>query len=232
MTVFSAVFGNPALRSSQILRRDLRGAMLLSLPLVVGRTATGQPFAMRDACPHRGMPFSDGSFDGDLLECCYHGWKFEPISGQCREIPSLLPDSKVKPKNLCQGVSRGRARRLPVGLHSQPGCSGRADAPAPRLPVFSEALQTYPPLRRSAPANVDSRYYRIDGPRPRALCAPGVVVAHRRSIGKRKRLSTRSPMVSAFVPTRPLQQRPLQTAGHLRQAHHPRKLNSCSPTCA
>src|SRR5581483_1514151 len=56
----------------------------------------GHAFAMRDACPHRGMPLSCGWFDGQHLECSYHGWKFDPQTGQCREIPSLTSDSKLK----------------------------------------------------------------------------------------------------------------------------------------
>ena len=44
---------------------------------------------MRDLCPHRGIPLSAGWFDGETVQCKYHGWKFEPCSGQCTEIPSL-----------------------------------------------------------------------------------------------------------------------------------------------
>ena len=44
---------------------------------------------MRDLCPHRGIPLSAGWFDGETVQCKYHGWRFEPCTGQCREIPSL-----------------------------------------------------------------------------------------------------------------------------------------------
>jgi phenylpropionate dioxygenase-like ring-hydroxylating dioxygenase large terminal subunit len=67
------------------------------VPLVLGRDSGGRPFALRDSCPHRGIPLSYGRLDsGGLLECCYHGWRFEPVSGQCKEIPSLTSDSKLK----------------------------------------------------------------------------------------------------------------------------------------
>src|SRR5690349_24558194 len=49
-------FWYPALRSSQIRGRNLATAMLLEVPLVLGRTSDGRAFAMRDACPHRGIP--------------------------------------------------------------------------------------------------------------------------------------------------------------------------------
>jgi phenylpropionate dioxygenase-like ring-hydroxylating dioxygenase large terminal subunit len=90
-------FWYPALRSAQIQGRNLEQALLLGVPLVLGRDSGGRPFALRDSCPHRGIPLSYGRLDsGGLLECCYHGWRFEPTSGQCKEIPSLTSDSKLK----------------------------------------------------------------------------------------------------------------------------------------
>ena len=53
-----------ALPSNQLNRGELRPIMLLEQPLVVGRDRDGKAFAMRDACPHRGMPLSYGQFDG------------------------------------------------------------------------------------------------------------------------------------------------------------------------
>jgi phenylpropionate dioxygenase-like ring-hydroxylating dioxygenase large terminal subunit len=63
--------------------------MLLDIPLVLGRRSDGRVFAMRDSCPHRGIPLSYGWFDGEHVTCRYHGWEFEPCSGQCALIPSL-----------------------------------------------------------------------------------------------------------------------------------------------
>src|SRR5215472_8998933 len=70
--------------------------MLLEIPLVLGRDSQGRPFALHDACPHRGMPLSCGRFDGEHVECSYHGWRFEAHSGQCTAIPSLVPDQNFK----------------------------------------------------------------------------------------------------------------------------------------
>src|SRR5262249_36987953 len=62
-------------------RRLKRGAVLakvmLGEPLLIGRDRSGVPFALRDICPHRGMPLSAGRFDGQEIECCYHGWRFD-----------------------------------------------------------------------------------------------------------------------------------------------------------
>src|SRR5437016_2476891 len=89
-------FWYPALRSDRVRGQKLGTAVLLGIPLVLGRKLTGEPFAMRDSCPHRGIPLSFGDFDGERLQCSYHGWCFEPRSGQCQEIPSLTSQDKLK----------------------------------------------------------------------------------------------------------------------------------------
>src|SRR5579859_6448025 len=57
-------FWYPATRSVAIRGNALATAMLLEVPLVLGRTTEGKAFAMRDSCPHRGIPLSHGRFDG------------------------------------------------------------------------------------------------------------------------------------------------------------------------
>jgi phenylpropionate dioxygenase-like ring-hydroxylating dioxygenase large terminal subunit len=89
-------FWYPALRSDQLIGRNLKRAMLLEVPLVIGRDAAGKAFALRDVCPHRAFPLSFGRFDGASVECAYHGWQFDAHTGQCRHIPSLMPDSKLR----------------------------------------------------------------------------------------------------------------------------------------
>src|SRR5438045_7448670 len=85
-----------ALPSNWVKRGQLHKAMLLEIPLVIGRDSKGRAFALRDACPHRGMPLSCGRFDGEQVECSYHGWRFEAQSGQCQLIPSLTADQNLK----------------------------------------------------------------------------------------------------------------------------------------
>ena len=96
-------FWYPALRSSQITGQKLVTAMLLEVPLVLGRTSDGKAFAMRDSCPHRGIPLSYGHFDGKEVECSYHGWKFDACSGRCTEIPSLSSQDKLKVERIFAG---------------------------------------------------------------------------------------------------------------------------------
>ena len=85
----------PALRTARLKRGKLATAMLLDIPLVLGRRSDGRVFAMRDNCPHRGIPLSYGWFDGERVTCRYHGWEFEPCSGQCALIPSLTGQDRL-----------------------------------------------------------------------------------------------------------------------------------------
>ena len=70
---------------------------LLNEPMLLGRRPDHSVFAVAEICPHRGMPLRHGSFDGDNLRCCYHGWVFRSTDGCCTEIPSLAPDEAQDP---------------------------------------------------------------------------------------------------------------------------------------
>jgi len=93
--------------SRDVRRGQLVHTLLLGEPLVLGRTKTGEAFALRDICPHRGIPLSKGRICKDgTVECAYHGWRFRP-DGACAEIPSLLGGEDVEP-------SRIRVRSYPL----------------------------------------------------------------------------------------------------------------------
>jgi phenylpropionate dioxygenase-like ring-hydroxylating dioxygenase large terminal subunit len=151
-----------ALPSGQVSRNRLHKAMLLETPLVIGRDLQGKPFALRDACPHRGMPLSCGWFDGENLECSYHGWKFDAHTGQCRAIPSLTSDQTLKVDRIYAGsypcaendgyVWVFVPEPPPVGAGftktAEPSCS------APRVPTF-EGKYKIAHLTAELPCSVD-----------------------------------------------------------------------------
>jgi phenylpropionate dioxygenase-like ring-hydroxylating dioxygenase large terminal subunit len=153
-------FWYPALRSTEVRGNQLKTAMLLEVPLVLGRNSEGKAFAMRDSCPHRGIPLSYGRFDGKNLECSYHGWKFEACSGQCVEIPSLTRQDKLKVERIFAGhypceerdgyfwvymnsgarvaAPRSGDRAEEGGASPSPTAAGLGIAAAPKLATFSE----------------------------------------------------------------------------------------------
>src|SRR5258708_13571254 len=92
-----------ALPSDRVHRNQLHQAMVLEIPLVIGRDRVGHAFALRDACPHRGMPLHCGKFDGKNVGCSYHGWTFDAHDGQCQLIPSLTAEQNLKVDRIYAG---------------------------------------------------------------------------------------------------------------------------------
>lgn len=164
-------FWYPALESREVRGRELTPVMLLGMPLVVGRDDKGRAFALGDNCPHRGMPLSAGRFDGETVECCYHGWRFHGVTGQCREIPSLTSRDKLKVDRIfassfpCEEQDgyfwvyvpekRGGAY-LPLQPGTETGSQSRREGvePCPQLPVGSGAYRITR-LAAELPCHVD-----------------------------------------------------------------------------
>ncbi|MFB6177144.1 MAG: thiamine pyrophosphate-binding protein, partial [Halobaculum sp.] len=42
----------------------------------------GQYAAIDNSCPHQGGPLGEGSIENGLLRCPWHGWDFDPLTGQ------------------------------------------------------------------------------------------------------------------------------------------------------
>ena len=133
-------FWYPAMRSDEIYEKHLATAMLLEVPLVIGRTSEGKAFAMRDACPHRGIPLTHGHFDGESLQCSYHGWEFDACSGQCVLIPSLTSHDKLKVERIAATHYPCEERDGFVWVYiNAAGTRLPEQVPAaPELPKFSE----------------------------------------------------------------------------------------------
>lgn len=136
-------FWYPAVPSESLSQGTMKGLQMAGLPIVLCRDRQGKLAAMRDICPHRGMPLSFGRFDGERVECPYHGWQFD-MKGRCCRIPALpegasLQTEKVGiasyPVEEADGMiwiylpdERGTAIPLP---------------PVPRMPLPTEPKQTF-----------------------------------------------------------------------------------------
>jgi nitrite reductase (NADH) small subunit len=53
-----------------------------TMTIAVFRTADDQVFAVKDACPHKGGPLSQGIVHGTSVTCPLHNWKIDLASGQ------------------------------------------------------------------------------------------------------------------------------------------------------
>ncbi|HEX3431515.1 MAG TPA: aromatic ring-hydroxylating dioxygenase subunit alpha [Rhizomicrobium sp.] len=96
-----------AAQASDVRAGRMSRCMLLGEPVLLGRTRDGEAFALRDICPHRGVPLSAGAICADrTVECAYHGWRFA-VDGTCRAIPSLVEGQELDP-------SRIRLRSYPL----------------------------------------------------------------------------------------------------------------------
>ena len=120
-----------------------RGRMLarqmLGEPVLLGRDRVGRVFALRDICPHRGMPLSEGRFDGGEIECCYHGWRFA-THGACTTIPSLVEAQDLDLRSV--GVLAYPAREVQGNIWVFLGDDPET---APEIPLLEGVLESEGP---------------------------------------------------------------------------------------
>ena len=60
---------------ARVLRTD-------TVDIAIFRTATDQVFALKDSCPHKGGPLSQGIVHGGTVTCPLHNWKIDLASGK------------------------------------------------------------------------------------------------------------------------------------------------------
>ncbi|HTV07649.1 MAG TPA: Rieske 2Fe-2S domain-containing protein [Candidatus Aquilonibacter sp.] len=149
----------PALRTDTL--DEPQTTTLLNIPLLIGRKHDGSLFALRDLCPHRGIPLSAGWFDGETVQCKYHGWRFEPCSGRCQEIPSLTSHDTLEPTKIFANAFPVAERDGYAWVYIPTPGAGRitredeASLPSvPELPNFSKRFRTAH-LSADLPCNVD-----------------------------------------------------------------------------
>lgn len=64
-----------------------RGARVLTIGdevIALFRTSDDRVFALRDRCPHRGGPLSQGIVHGSCVTCPLHDWVIDLTSGEAR----------------------------------------------------------------------------------------------------------------------------------------------------
>jgi nitrite reductase [NAD(P)H] small subunit len=79
-------------------------------PVAVFRTADDRVFALKDRCPHKGGPLSQGIVHGGHVTCPLHGWIISLADGS-----AAAPDVGCTPK-IAVRLEHGR-----IQLHLQSG---------------------------------------------------------------------------------------------------------------
>ena len=158
------IFGEwyPAVRSEGLRPKGTVVTTLLGIPMLVGRKSGGALFALRDLCPHRGIPLSAGWFDGETVMCKYHGWRFEPCSGRCEGIPSLTSHDHLEPTRIYANAFPVREADGYAWVYVPAAGAGRIVEetllpPVPELPKFGGPAEKFRTAHLSAdlPCNVD-----------------------------------------------------------------------------
>jgi nitrite reductase/ring-hydroxylating ferredoxin subunit len=89
----------PVALSSEVPAGKPVRVLCASEELVLFRDASGNCRALTDRCAHRRAALSGGRLtDHYLIECPYHGWRYNGASGACVAIPNLRSDEQI-PKN-------------------------------------------------------------------------------------------------------------------------------------
>lgn len=66
--------------------RGARCVRFGGLAIAVFRTSTGEVFALRDQCPHRSGPLSQGIVHGTRVTCPLHDWVIDLTTGHATGV--------------------------------------------------------------------------------------------------------------------------------------------------
>ncbi len=159
------------LRRGRIVHKTLLGE-----PVLIARDGEGEVFALRDICPHRGIPLHYGRLDGTTVACCYHGWRFDR-HGACIEIPSLREGQEVDVGKIrCGAYPCVEQQGLIWVYFPRP----EETSPMPPAPPLHAGISARRPAGGQNHAAVSvlhrSRRLRADGSDPRRLRAYVLVV--------------------------------------------------------
>ncbi len=75
--------------TEKAVKKKPQRAVLFDLPLVIFFAKDSNRYvALQDRCPHRNAPLSAGKVCGGLIQCPYHGWRFDE-QGNLAQLPAL-----------------------------------------------------------------------------------------------------------------------------------------------
>ncbi len=72
--------------TDQVPEGEKRCILAMNVPLVVCRVA-GNWFALKNVCPHAGLPLGEGQLHGHVLTCPFHGYTYNIRNGRNVDWP-------------------------------------------------------------------------------------------------------------------------------------------------
>ena len=176
----------PICLSGKVRPAQPKAMVLAGVHIVLFRDEAGEPRALIDRCPHRGVALSLGTVDKGVITCPFHGWQFSSI-GQCIHVP-WNPDAK-----------RDRLSATSVPVRELGGLIWVFSGSEPKQePVVPEAL-----LRPDIRVTSGSYLWQVHWTRvmENMLDAPHLPFVHASTIGKRLRSRTAEKMEMLWQPT-------------------------------
>jgi nitrite reductase/ring-hydroxylating ferredoxin subunit/uncharacterized membrane protein len=81
----------PVLKETELGADGMQRAELDGTPVLITRDAAGKVCAVAGTCSHLGGPLAEGSRDGEVVTCPWHGSRFDLCSGRVVEGPAVFP---------------------------------------------------------------------------------------------------------------------------------------------
>ncbi len=146
-------------------RGKLVHLVMMGEPVVIGRGRDDKVFALRNICPHRGIPLHHGRFDGETIECAYHAWRFDR-TGACVDVPSMTEEQKIDRSRIRCTAYPARERNGIVWVYfarDDEAPSGDMAEP-PAVPLFGENEAPNAYIDLVFPCSIDHTTYGLMDP--------------------------------------------------------------------
>lgn len=81
----------PVCRVDDVPVDDVRSFEVEGLPTVAVYNVDGRFYITDDCCTHEEASMAEGTLDGDVIECPFHGGKFSVVTGEVVRRPPRRP---------------------------------------------------------------------------------------------------------------------------------------------
>lgn len=112
----------PVLEADELQDEELRQVTVDGVPVLLTRSQSGELCALANVCTHLGGPLAEGSREGDIVTCPWHGSRFDLRTGAVVDGPAVFAQPRME--------VRVRDGKIEVG---SPGANG---AELPELATF------------------------------------------------------------------------------------------------